>query len=232
MEHLCWRRGGLDTFHSAEGVGPSQYLMTLPVQMTKPKLTSKPLPALSSISKLVLQETRSDAEDHQRIQLTGGGDNRRLAGTDVVPINHLVWWFQAISANMNVEAQRRAIAASQKAASSVFANERSDEGSSNVQGDLRRVEYSAEMAEIGFPSWSGDERDSPMEWQNQLDQFRSARGQSDFRLPHQSAVEANLETKMGTDGEVIRRDKMPSMKGKEELEQLSWTTGLTIALGR
>ena len=91
--------------------GPSQYLMTPPVQMTKPKLTSKPLPAVSSISKLVLQETQSNAEDHQRIKLMGGGDARRLAGTDV-PINHFVQWFQAISANMKLEAQRRALAAS------------------------------------------------------------------------------------------------------------------------
>ena len=37
--------------------GPSQYLMTPAIQMTKPKLTLKPLPALSSISKLVLKET-------------------------------------------------------------------------------------------------------------------------------------------------------------------------------
>ena len=70
--------------------GPRQYLMTLPIQMTKPKLTSKPLPASSSISKLVLNETQSDAEDHQRIKLTGGGDTRRLAETDVAPINHFM----------------------------------------------------------------------------------------------------------------------------------------------
>ena len=55
-----------------------------------------------------------------------------MAGTDVVPINHFVQWFQAISANMNAETQRRALAASWKAASSVFANEGDDEGSLNV----------------------------------------------------------------------------------------------------
>ena len=58
---------------------------------------------------------------------------------------------------MNAEAKRRALSAWQKAASSVFADEGDDEGSSNVikavavQGDLRRVEYSSEMAEISFP---------------------------------------------------------------------------------
>ena len=70
--------------------GHKQYLVTPPIQMTKPKVTSKPLPASSSISKLVLKETQSDAEDHQRIELTGGGDTRGLAKTDVVPINHFV----------------------------------------------------------------------------------------------------------------------------------------------
>ena len=85
-----------------------------------------------------------------------GGNARRLAGTNVVLINHLVQWFQAISAKVNVGAQRRALAALWKAAFSVFTNEGDDGGSLNVveaapvQGDLRRVEYSAEMAEIGF----------------------------------------------------------------------------------
>ena len=57
---------------------------------------------------------------------------------------------------MNAEVQRRVLSASWKAASSVFTNEGDDEGSLNVvkvapvQGDLRRVENSAEMAEIGF----------------------------------------------------------------------------------
>ena len=62
----------------------------------------------------------------------GGGDARGLAKTDVAPINHFVQWFQAISANMNAEAQRRAMSASQKADSSVFTNEGDDEESSNV----------------------------------------------------------------------------------------------------
>ena len=112
--------------------GPKQYLMTPPIQMTKPKVTSKPLPAMSSISKLVLKETQSDAEDYQRIKLMGGGDARGLAETNIVPINCFVQWFQAISANMNAETQRRALSASWKAASSVFANEGDDEESSRV----------------------------------------------------------------------------------------------------
>ena len=70
--------------------GPRQYLMTPSVQMTKPKLTSKPLPALTSISKLVLKETQSNAEYHQRIKLMGEGDARGLAGSDVALINHFV----------------------------------------------------------------------------------------------------------------------------------------------
>ena len=78
-------------------------------------------------------------------------------------------WFQAISANMNVEAQKRALVAFRKAASSVFTDVGDDEESliaaeaAPVRSDARRVEYSAEMAEIGFPSQSGDRRDSPKE---------------------------------------------------------------------
>ena len=103
--------------------------MTPPVWMTKPKLTLKPLPVWSSTLKLVPSETQSNAEDHQRIKLMGGGNARRLVGTDAVPINHFVQWFQAISANMNAEAQKRAIAASRTAASSVFTDVGDDEES-------------------------------------------------------------------------------------------------------
>ena len=104
-------------------------------------------------SKLVPPETRSDAEEH---------DTRIVVGADVAPINNFVQWFQVISANMNMEAQRRALAASRKAASSVFADVGDDEVSSiaaetaPVRGDVRRVKYSVEMAEVGFPSQSRD----------------------------------------------------------------------------
>ena len=56
----------------------------------------------NSTSKLVPPETQSDAD---------------------------VQWFQAISANMNAEAQNRALAASRKAGSSVFTNVGDDEAS-------------------------------------------------------------------------------------------------------
>ena len=49
---------------------------------------------------------------------------------------------------------------------------------------------------------------------------------------HQGAVQANVKTNMEMGKEMIRRDKMSSMSGKEGLEQLSQTTGLTITLGR
>ena len=115
--------------------GPSQYLMTPLVQLIKPKstlkpkLTSKPLPANSTLE-LVPPETQSDAEEHQCAQLAAGGDTRRVVGADVTAINNFVQWFQAISANMNTEAQRRALAASRKAASSVFTDVGDDEVSS------------------------------------------------------------------------------------------------------
>ena len=59
---------------------------------------------------------------------------------------------------MNTEAQRRALTASRKAASSVFTDAGDDKATSiavetaPVQGDVKRVEYSVEMAEVGFPS--------------------------------------------------------------------------------
>ena len=67
---------------------------------------------------------------------------------------------------------KRALAASRKAASSVFTDVGDDEESliaaeaAPAQSDVRRVECSAEMAEIGFPAQSGDQRDSPKEQQH------------------------------------------------------------------
>ena len=66
--------------------GPSQYLVMPPVQMIKPRLTSKLLPTKSSTSKLVQLETRSDAEDHWHVKLMAGGDARRSTGADATPI--------------------------------------------------------------------------------------------------------------------------------------------------
>ena len=67
---------------------------------------------------------------------------------------------------MNAEAYKRALVASRKAASLVFADVGDDEDSTTVAkaapawGDVRQVKYSAEMAEIGFPTQSRDQRDS------------------------------------------------------------------------
>ena len=64
---------------------------------------------------------------------------------------------------MNTEAQRRALAASRKAALSIFTDVGDEEAgwiavkTAPVRGDVRRVEYSAEMIEVGFPSQSRDE---------------------------------------------------------------------------
>ena len=51
--------------------GPSQYLVTLPIQLTKPMVTSKPLQAGAAL-KLVPPESWSDAEEQQHRQVIGG----------------------------------------------------------------------------------------------------------------------------------------------------------------
>ena len=169
-------------------------MVTPPIQWTKPtkpKVTSKPLPPTAP-SKLVQKDAQSELEDLQRVKLTGGGDAKGPVKAEVQLLNHFVCWFETISANMNVEAQKRALSASQKATSSVLADEWYDEKKSDTvkvapaQSDQRRVKYSTEMAEIGFPSQSQDQssaRDPIVNWQHLLNELQSARGQSDFTLP-------------------------------------------------
>ena len=95
---------------------------------------------------------------------------------------------------MNTEAQKRALAASRKAASSVFADVGDNEVSliavetapvetAPVQGDVRRVDYSVEMAEVGFPSQSRDGGCPPRGQQLKLNKLWLAREQIDLRLP-------------------------------------------------
>ena len=121
--------------------------------------------------------------------MAAGGDTRSVVGADVTPINNFVQRFQAISANVNTEAQKRALAASRKAALSVFTDVGDDEASlmavktAPVQGDVRRVEYSVEMAEVGFPSQSGDGGSPLWGQQLELNKLWPAREQLDLRLP-------------------------------------------------
>ena len=90
------------------------------------------------------------------MQAIAGGDIRRVVGTSATPINNFVHWFQATLANMNPEAQWRALAASGKAALSVFVDAGDDKMSliavkaAPALGDVRKVKYSAGMAVVGF----------------------------------------------------------------------------------
>ena len=95
---------------------------------------------------------------------------------------------------MITEAQKRALAASRKAASSVFTNVGDDEVSliaaetppvetARARSDVRRVEYSAEMAEVGFSSWSRDGGCPLRGRQLELNKLQPAGEQLDLRLP-------------------------------------------------
>ena len=146
------------------------------------------------------------------VELTGVGDAKGLVKAEAGLINHFVCWFQTISANLGVKVQKRALSASQEAASSVLTNEWYDEGKLNVvkvapvQSDLSRVEYSAEMAEIHFPSQSQDRRDSIRERQHGLDQLSSAKNQFDLRLPQPKCSQSQFRNWRG-DGQDVDAEK-------------------------
>ena len=111
---------------------------------------------------------------------------------------------------MNAEAQKRALAASRKAALLVFADVGDDEDSSAVakagpaQGDVRRVEYSAEMvsllkAEIkGTLPRSGNKDLTSSGWPEA----------SQTLGPHHSTVKANLKADMEIDEGMMQRERM------------------------
>ena len=168
--------------------------MTPPTQLTKlkpkpkPMLTLKPLPA-DAPSKLVPPETRSDVKEQWHMQTIAGGDVRRVVGISATLINNFMHWFQAISANMNPESQQRTLAAPRKAASSVFTDAGDNEMSSiavktvPALGDVRKVEYSAELAAVGFAHQSRDEKHPSEDQQLKLNKLWPVSGQSDLKLP-------------------------------------------------
>ena len=99
------------------------------------------------------------------MQAIAGGDTRRVAGTSATLINTFVHWFQSISANMDPEAQRKALAAPRRAASLVFADAGDDKTSSvkttQAFGGVRKVKYSTEMVAVGFTPQNKDKKHPP-----------------------------------------------------------------------
>ena len=128
---------------------------------------------------------------------------------------------------MNAEAQKRALAASRKAASLVFTDVGDDEDSSvaaeaaPARGDVRRVEYSAEMAGLAFLLEVEIKGTLPRSSNIDLTNSGCPEASQTLGYLHQSAVKANLETDMEIDKEMMQRDGMHSLRGKGRLEQLS-----------
>ena len=99
-----------------------------------------------------------------------------MTGASANPINNFVSWFQAISINMDPESQRKVLAASRKAASSVFMDVGNDETGSIIMEttpDVRRVEYRAEMAAVGFTPQNKGEKGSTESRQLKLNKLHS-----------------------------------------------------------
>ena len=98
-------------------------------------------------------------------------------------------WFQAMSANMNPEAQRRALVASMKAALLVFTNAGDNKMSLIVVKtapalrDVRKVAYSAELTAVGFSPRNRNERHSSEDQPLKLNKFGSVSVRSDLKLP-------------------------------------------------
>ena len=122
------------------------------------------------------------------MQAIVGDDVRRVVGTSATLINNFVHWFEAILANMNLEAQRRALAASRGAASLVFADAGDDKTNSiavktaPTLGDVRKVKYSAEMPAVRFAPQNRDEKHPLEDRQLELNKLRSASVQLDLEL--------------------------------------------------
>ena len=219
-----------------------QYLVTPPIQWTKPtkpKVTLKPLPPTLAL-KLVSKETQSDLEDHRRVKLTGGGDAKGSTKTEVGPINHFIHWFQTISANMNVEAQKRALYVSWEAASSVFANEWYAKGSWMLSkwpqfkvikeglNTVLRWQRLTFLLKVMIKVLQGTQP-----WIGSIDltssNLQGASLTSDF--PNLNAVRVTPETKGRMDEMMMLKDELSNMNMKEGPKQQSQITGLITAPG-
>ena len=139
--------------------GPREYLVDPPVQPTRPRVTSKPLPAAGGGSRPAQDQPQSEFGTFKLSEATGNACTSRSRDTESALINLFMSLFETISANLDETVKRRTLFACQEAASSMIAEELCDreelaeathERPEATHGcpEARRVEYSAETADI------------------------------------------------------------------------------------
>ena len=98
-----------------------EYLIDPPMQLSKPRLTSKSLPATSGGSVLVSQQPQSQLVSFEATRTQcgehGSGPKEQEDGTST----QFVAWFDTVFATSNPQLKQKAILASQDAALAAFA---------------------------------------------------------------------------------------------------------------
>ena len=101
--------------------GPQEYLINPLLQLSKPRVTSRPLPATSRGSVLTCKQPQSQLGSFEatRIQRCGCSSESKVQGDAVKA--QFITWFDTASANLNLMVKRKPLLASRDVASAVIA---------------------------------------------------------------------------------------------------------------
>ena len=80
---------------------PREYLVNPPIEPTRPRVTSKPLPAVGGGSRLAQDQPQSESGTFKPSRATGNVCTSRSRDTESASINLFMSWFEAISVNLN-----------------------------------------------------------------------------------------------------------------------------------
>ena len=101
-------------------LGPKEYLIDLPLQISKLRITSKLLPSASGESVLASQQSRSQLGSFEATRTQCGGCDLGSKGQEDATRAQFVSWFDTAFANSDPQLKQKALLASWDAASAVL----------------------------------------------------------------------------------------------------------------
>ena len=104
--------------------GPKQYLINPPLQLSKPRVTLRPLPAASGGSVLTNHQPQSELGSFKATRTQRYGRSSEPKVQEDTAKKQFMAWFDTAFANLDFRVKHKALLASRNAASAVIAEAR------------------------------------------------------------------------------------------------------------
>ena len=89
--------------------GPREYLVNPPLQLSKPQVTSKPMPAASGGSVPVQDQPQSEIETFKPSRAISNTCTSRSRNTEDISSSLFMSWFKTVSANFDMRVKCKAL---------------------------------------------------------------------------------------------------------------------------